>query len=212
MNEAFRKVIETRLGKDFYDFQDEYYAMSPDQRRAFREQFPDAYRRILAYNDMRDEYATINPIWAKYYHREVVEALEAGEDLASALAGIGEGGGGGAGGGGRAGGGVTRRRMEIPPLLRPGFRAGTTGAEILGRIGKGGVAAKPIWPPRLLAIIGEPAAAEVEKAANANLPLSDSLLNYLKNLESNSSRSIPTQVREVYKNIKGGGGGRYLKV
>ena len=92
--------------------------------------------------------------------------------------------------------------MDIPPLLRPGRRAGTSGEEILGRVGKGGVTARAAWPEKLLRVIGEPAAAEVEKAAISDIPLSKAIEDYLKNLESNSSRSIPEQVEVVYDKIK----------
>lgn len=103
--------------------------------------------------------------------------------------------------------------MSPPVMLRPGYRGGATGEEVFGRLGRGGVAPKPVWPTRLLQIIGKPAAAEVENSAAKGQELSKTLKNYLKNLDANNDRDITEEVEKVYQKLKGGGGGgRVLKV
>jgi len=209
LNETFQRTAQEKFGADVFDFVSQYMAMNREQRADFRDQFPQAYARIPAYFDFRDEFAVQNPLWAKYYRREIYDAVAGGATLADAIAGIGaEGGAGGGGGGGRAGGrGISAG--EIPSMLRAGFRGAQTGEELLRRgLGKGGVAAKPLWPRWLLDVLGGAAVESVEKAAASKSPIPSSTVEYLKNLDANTPRNVEGETRRVYEILVGSPGTR----
>ena len=94
-------------------------------------------------------------------------------------------------------------------MLRAGFRGAQTGEELLRRgLGKGGVSARPLWPRWLLDVLGGAAVESVEKAAASKSPIPSSTVDYLKNLDANSSRNVEGETRRVYEILVGSPGTR----
>ena len=199
LNETFQALRDKELGDDIETLMTYYYNLSPNDRRTFRQSAPSEYERIQKYYNLRDQYAQDNLIWAKYYHREAYEAIQAGKP-------IGEGYGVGVG---RAAAARAPARAAIPTVTpRMGLRGAEDVRELMRRgLGRGGLTAKPVWPRWLLEMLGAGAVSEVEKAAEGKLPVPKLTKDYIKNIDDNHpEQEVEEEVKKTYSKL---GGGRY---
>jgi len=125
--EVFKSSVEKELGKDFWTAFNYYNELESGEKRQYRSQSPDNYKRIQDYYQMRDAYALVNPIWAKYYYTATTTGGSGGGGGGSSFRSYGGGGFGGSGGGG--GGGSS----GFPQALSYNFRTAGGTAGLLAR-------------------------------------------------------------------------------
>jgi len=196
-NTEFRASVQKELGEDFYSLLGYYMRRDREERRVFREAYPEDYERIQKYFDLREDFATTHAIWKKYYLPEVGEESSTSRTT----------GGGGGGGGGR---GTAARRPSPPPSILPGgYRATLDARQLLkaGQLGKGGYAKRPPWPTWVLDLLGPTMEKEIADM-QSGVPISATGVQYLGEMGRKYPKAGPTIDAIIKENYKLGGGGR----
>jgi hypothetical protein len=189
-NDLFKKFIDAQLYAGFYEeyakFNGQSYAWQSDYREA-HPQFAEAAKK---YADLKKEFATSHPNWAKYYMPEGWEEAKKSS-----------GGGGGSGSRGASGYSTSAKATEIPHAdIRFGKRTTLDVRNLLepGRLGRGGTGGKFVWPTELREMAGPDLIASIESGE----PLTDAekkLIEWLKSAKGQKYRAFMDTILELNK-------------
>jgi hypothetical protein len=128
-NDQFKQWVNTELGNQFFDYEDEdglmqqgvysfYNSLDRDGKKKFRSEYPDEYDAIQTYYDMKEIFQDEHPTWADYYGFDTEPSVKLPEQPSGntltppTLQGSG---GGGKGRGGGGGGGKPEYRPTQTP-------------------------------------------------------------------------------------------------
>jgi hypothetical protein len=198
LNNSFKEEVTSQLGEDIYDLMAWYYDMNTSERREWRRENPEDYKRIDEYYDLKEYYGSLFPVWQKYYDRNNYDpSVRPGSPklrpkLQSDSNASSTGGSSPSSSRGRR-----PRSASTPPevmrspeggvVLAPFAQRSTTDPTQLlarqGLVGTGGgknwYRSAPMWPQLLLDRAGQVARSQVEKAYDRGIPVDTATRKYL---------------------------------
>lgn len=76
LNDDFSQIKKTDLPSNFESEYNYYNVLEYKEKKAYKKDYPDNWKMIQKYYDMRDAYAQANPVWAKYYNPYMFEKMQ----------------------------------------------------------------------------------------------------------------------------------------
>ena len=185
LNDDFWKGIENTFGEEFRQTIAVYGTLGGAEKRNWRKAHPE----LDDYYDMRDEYAKINQLWAKYFNPEKYTTQtgivgEGAEKRGTASYGDGGGGGSSRGGGSSSFGGGFSGFGER--MIGQGYRSTYDTNELADPriLGSGGIAGSPYWPPGFGKNTPVGVLNEIVGMVSDRKPLSSAAIDYLNKVRA----------------------------
>lgn len=194
LDAELKRTIVEQLGADINQVMVEYWNADSATRRAMRKKDP----RIDQYYNIRDYWASANPIWAKYY----VETKASSTSTSGGSTSAGSKSYYGGTSGSRryynsSGGGGSSSSLEYGSTLPMGYRSTLRAGELPGKLGKGGYGRSIRYPLEFLQIIGPAAQEQID-----NDTITPATSTFLDKVAENHPEFKP-----IVEEIKMGAGG-----
>jgi hypothetical protein len=191
-NDLLQAKTKELFGENIYVQRATYYSLSYAEQKAFRASQPDVWAAIDASNKFKDNFAEMYPVWASFYTSQTKTTSGT-----SAYGGSTSGGTSATKKTSSTGTGKTTLvfpdgsiDLDYPlrgDFLKMGKRSTIYVNQLLSgvKIGTGGTAGLPKWPPELMEVLGGLMVQEFINSLRSQAPLSAAALKYLRSIKNN---------------------------
>jgi len=181
----------------------EYWNLDESGRKAYRQsnpQFAQAYRN---YGSLIEEYAALNPEWAKYYQKDKADTIRS-------YTGVGYGGGGYSGsygGSGQFGGEYSVRDRPIQPFIPAGKRTSMDTRRLAFSVGMAGPVGNIWFPDKIIKYTGKELPKRVNEAIAKGTGLDAVDEQFINNVKSKhpETEEFLSEVQNTVRRYASGG-------